>query len=249
MARCLGFPSVVSTIRAEHEMYDSFELRYEIMNQSDINNLLQFNMKRFFFLGVTLMVSAAMLMTACKKDEVNNSGNNINIENPGGGGDEGGGGTAVGYVDLELPSGTKWKSVNETGGYNGFYTFDEAVSTFGDKLPTKEQLEELIENCTWEWQNNGYKVSASNGNSIFLPAAGQGGCSNISDVSALDEVGYYWSSTPYNDEAAWYLCFFLDEIFMDSEDSCNGQSVRLVQKQILGRPGTLSARTVLLCSL
>ena len=45
------------------------------------------------------------------------------------------------------------------------------------RMPTKEECEELLENCTWNWttQNgvNGYKVtSKKNGNSIFLPAAG-----------------------------------------------------------------------------
>ena len=98
-------------------------------------NEITFIMKRFLLLGITLLVSVAMLMTACKKDEPNKN----NTETP-----------DTDYVDLGLPSGTKWKSANETGGYNGFYTFDEAVSTFGDKLPTKEQFEELKNNCTWE---------------------------------------------------------------------------------------------------
>ena len=47
------------------------------------------------------------------------------------------------YVDLRLPSGTKWKSSNET----GFYTYEKAVNTFGDKLPTKKQCEELKDKC------------------------------------------------------------------------------------------------------
>lgn len=57
------------------------------------------------------------------------------------------------------------------------------------RIPTKEELEELINNCTWTWTtqkevydtregqrvftNNGYKVTSNiNGNSIFLPASG-----------------------------------------------------------------------------
>ena len=48
----------------------------------------------------------------------------------------------VGYVDLGLPSGTYWKESNES----GFYNYDNAVSKFGDKLPTKEQLERYTEN-------------------------------------------------------------------------------------------------------
>ncbi|MCQ2271186.1 MAG: hypothetical protein MJZ72_00120 [Bacteroidales bacterium] len=38
------------------------------------------------------------------------------------------------YVDLGLPSGTKWKDKNES----GFYDYDAAVRSFGSKLPTKE---------------------------------------------------------------------------------------------------------------
>ena len=50
-----------------------------------------------------------------------------------------------GYVDLGLPSGTLWKNANE-GGDDALYTYDEAVSMFGDKLPTKEQLKKYTEN-------------------------------------------------------------------------------------------------------
>ena len=174
-------------------------------------------MKRFFLLGITLMVSVAMLMTACKKDEVKNNGNN------------GGGGTAAGYVDLGLPSGTKWKSVNETGGYNGFYTFDEAVSLFGDKLPTKEQMEELIDLCTWTWQNGGYKVTGTNGNSIDLPAAGSRDCDG--NVDCVGAHGSYWTSTPSESGQAWYFDFMSDnQMGMDDYVYCYGFSIRLVQE-------------------
>ena len=64
-------------------------------------------------------------------------------------------------------------------------------------IPSKEEMEELIDNCTWTWtaQNgvNGYKVtSKTNGNSIFLPAAG------YRYDSSLNFAGYgglYWSSS------------------------------------------------------
>ena len=49
----------------------------------------------------------------------------------------------TGYVDLGLPSGTLWKGKNE----GGWYTYEEAISMFGNLLPTKEQFEELIN--TW----------------------------------------------------------------------------------------------------
>ena len=61
-------------------------------------------------------------------------------------------------------------------------------------MPTYTEQNELLENCTWTWtaQNgvNGYLVaSKTNGNSIFLPAAGS------RNVNNAGEVGHYWSSS------------------------------------------------------
>ncbi|MBR0453901.1 MAG: InlB B-repeat-containing protein [Bacteroidales bacterium] len=156
------------------------------------------------------------------------------------------------YVDLGLPSGTKWAICNlgatapegygdyfawgeiapkddfswetykycngsETSltkycdnssyGYNGFtdnktildLSDDAARANWGGKwrIPTKAEQDELRNNCTWTLttQNgvNGYKVtSKTNGNSIFLPAAG----TRIgTSVSGVGSYGYYWSSS------------------------------------------------------
>lgn len=181
---------------------------------------------RFFSMMCVLALAIGSL-TGCHKDETENSNNGNNNGNGGSG--NGGGGATAGYVDLGLPSGTKWNSANETGGYNGFYTYDEAVNAFGDKLPTKEQFEELKENCTWEWQNNGgYKVTGTNGNSIVLPAAGDRNCGG--DVDNVGSVGYYWSSTPFDSVHAWSLNFFgSDGVDMDFNGRCYGFAVRLVQ--------------------
>ena len=51
------------------------------------------------------------------------------------------------------------------------------VNLGGDwRMPTKEEMQELINKCTWEWMQingiNGYKVIGPSGKSIFLPAAG-----------------------------------------------------------------------------
>ena len=64
------------------------------------------------------------------------------------------------------------------------------------RMPTKAELDELRSNCTWTWttQNdvNGYKVtSKTNGNSIFLPAAGWRQETSFYDSSN----GRYWSSS------------------------------------------------------
>ncbi|MBE6319530.1 MAG: DUF1566 domain-containing protein [Bacteroidales bacterium] len=76
---------------------------------------------------------------------------------------------------------------------------DAATVNWGGawRMPTDAELTELREQCTWTWtsQNgvNGYKVtSKSNGNSIFLPAAG------YRHDSSFDGAGWhgdYWSSS------------------------------------------------------
>ena len=77
------------------------------------------------------------------------------------------------------------------------------------RLPTKAEMQELIDNCTWEWttQNGvrGCKVTGPNGNSIFLPAAnGRSG----SSPSVAGSRGRYWSSTPYDSSNSAYHLYF-----------------------------------------
>ncbi len=130
------------------------------------------------------------------------------------------------YVDLGLPSGTLWYSKNEGGDY-ARYTYDEAISNFGSKLPTKEQLEELESQCTWTWTGSGYKVVGPNGNSIYLPAAGYRNC--LGDVYGVGVDGYYWSSTPSGSVSAYYLDFSSGGVYVDDFYRCYSRSVRLVQ--------------------
>ena len=128
------------------------------------------------------------------------------------------------YVDLGLPSGTLWKSKNEKGMY---YTYDEAVSQFGDKLPTREQFAELQAFCTWTWNGKGYVVKGDNGNSIILQAAGVRDCTG--GVDGVGTFGNYWSSTPNDSDYAWNLYFGSSKVGMDASYRCDGKSVRLVQ--------------------
>lgn len=76
---------------------------------------------------------------------------------------------------------------------------DAAAANWGGlwRMPTIEECQELINNCTAEWirQNGVYGcklTSRKNGNSIFLPAAGiraSGG------VLTWEGIGVYWSSS------------------------------------------------------
>ena len=130
----------------------------------------------------------------------------------------------AGFVDLGLPSGTLWKTENES----DFFTYEEALSRFGKNLPSKEDLEELKSECKWSWTGSGMKVTGPNGNSINLPAAG---CRNsFGGVRhSVGSRGYYWSSTPNGSRSAWYLHFFSDEVGIKDTYRGDGRSVRLVQ--------------------
>ena len=128
------------------------------------------------------------------------------------------------WVDLGLPSGTLWKDKNEEG---EFYTYEQAVNKFGNSLPTKEQIEELQNQCQWTWTGSGYKVVGPNGKSIYLPAEGRRSCNG--SVDYVGSIGSYWSSIPYGSASAWDLYFYSGEVYVLNDGRCSGQSVRLVQ--------------------
>ena len=67
------------------------------------------------------------------------------------------------------------------------------------KIPTKEQFEELIDECDWSWDGYGYKIiSTTNGRQIYLPKIdGKIGNENTSDYS-------YWTSTKGDDNNKAY---------------------------------------------
>ena len=114
--------------------------------------------------------------------------------------------------------------------------YDVARNKWGAtwRLPTKDELEELEKNCSWEWTNinrvNGYKVtSGKNGNSIFLPAAGfQSSSSN----KYQGTFAYYWSSTPEinNDYRAWLITLSRGTHRIDRLNRKEGYSVRPVSE-------------------
>lgn len=132
------------------------------------------------------------------------------------------------YVDLGLPSGTLWKSRNE----NRWYTYNGALLQYGDKLPSKEQMEELVNYCRWTWIGNGYRVDGPNGNFIVLPVSGyqsfSAGESGCGEFHYLDEAGYYWTSTAGRSRTAWFLNFYSQGVNVDNYEQSNEYSVRLV---------------------
>lgn len=69
---------------------------------------------------------------------------------------------------------------------------DAATANWGAawRIPTNEEIKELVDKCTWEFEGNGYKVTGPNGNSIFLPAAGY---RYGNEVVGAGNAGYYAS--------------------------------------------------------
>ena len=102
------------------------------------------------------------------------------------------------------------------------------------RMPTIAEQNELLNNCTWvcTTQNGvkGYKVtSKTNGNSIFLPAAGG---RNGTDFFSSGRYGYYWSSSLYEGASslACYLYFISGDYGWDNSSRYYGLSVRPVSK-------------------
>lgn len=129
------------------------------------------------------------------------------------------------YVDLGLPSGTKWKSSNQS----GYYDYDGAVKAFGNSMPTVEQWHELKTKCRWEWQNNNAKVTGPNGKSIILSAEGY---YDYEDGRASSSSsGYYWSRTPSHHGTSMYLRFnsYDEKVDMNEYNRGRGHSIRLVK--------------------
>lgn len=137
------------------------------------------------------------------------------------------------YVDLGLPSGIKWATLNigastssNSGSYfaygesktKSFYSqsnyinnswTDAASLNWGGtwRVPEVNEFSELINYCSWKWSSvngvQGYTVTGPNGNSIFFPTTGL----YLDSTKQSTDMGYYWSGSRWNDIAAWRLNF------------------------------------------
>lgn len=135
------------------------------------------------------------------------------------------------WIDLGLPSGTKWRCCNEGASspeaYGGYFTFGQ-VST----APTRNQIKELVENSTYQWTTvngvNGVKFTGPNGGTIFLPAAGY---RFDGELYYAGSYGYYWSSTLYESDPdyAYHLHFYSGYAYWNGRNRDYGLSVRPVR--------------------
>lgn len=185
-----------------------------------------------------------------------------------------------GFVDLGLPSGTKWSTCNigaqKPSEYGDYFAWGElkpksnydwancfdCIDDYGGnwkvynsdgrkqitpksghdtarenwkgtwRMPTMQEMEELIKNCKWTWATNnghiGYSVKGVNGHTIFFPAANY-----RMGTSSFDGVcGVYWSNTldHLGSSDAMSLLFGDSGAYTFSEPRKNGLSIRPVSK-------------------
>ncbi|MCF0178213.1 MAG: BACON domain-containing protein [Bacteroidales bacterium] len=113
------------------------------------------------------------------------------------------------YVDLGLPSGTKWcaynKGATRIGGNGNTYTGTQSDQC---NCPSQAQANELISKCTWKYTTldgvTGYQVTGPNGNNIFFPST------PTVIMGGYSQQGMYiWvkgnPNPSYYDEAQYYL--------------------------------------------
>ena len=139
----------------------------------------------------------------------------------------------------ELATLTKYNISTDYGTVDNLTTLDAVDDAAavrlgnGVRIPTMDEWIELAYNTTTEWttQNGvaGYRLTASNGNSLFLPAAG---FLYGSDHDCADSSGHYWSASldtdiPYG---ARYFYFDSEDWGEGSGYRFSGASVRAVKK-------------------
>ncbi|MBR3487763.1 MAG: hypothetical protein IKH33_00425 [Bacteroidales bacterium] len=126
-------------------------------------------------------------------------------------------------------------------GYNGFTDWlttlqpgdDAATANYGGRTPTKEEWQELANNTTRQWTTingvNGWCFTGTNGNSLFLPAAGRRWGSSLYYAGVS---GYYWSSSLLTDYPiyAWYFYYDSDGQSVHGDLRDRGFAVRAVRQ-------------------
>jgi hypothetical protein len=113
--------------------------------------------------------------------------------------------------------------------------YDAATAIMGSdwQMPTFDQMRELLDSCTWTYttQNNvqGYIVTGTNGNSIFIPSVG----TKANDyVSGSGQSAYYWTGDAPEGHAgfAWQLSGYQEYTSIVSGHPYYGCPVRAVAK-------------------
>ena len=121
-------------------------------------------------------------------------------------------------------------TVNITGDENR----DIAKKLWGDewRLPNEKEVQELL-SCTWTWdaEKGGYTVTGTNGNSIFIEAAGQRELENIKDQSL---IGYYWTGVFNKEDDSQAFALRFDNV--DKTLEAVRRSLGLAIRPVFGKP-------------
>ena len=100
------------------------------------------------------------------------------------------------------------------------------------QMPSLEQVNELINECSHQWSVvggvNGMVFTGKNNNSIFLPAGGK----RIDfSLNSKDSYGFYWSDTEYDRSTAYYIYFYDGNLGTSRGGMYIGHLVRPVQSE------------------
>lgn len=113
--------------------------------------------------------------------------------------------------------------------------YDAAHTLLGNgwRMPTKEEVVELLTICTPEWMTvngvEGARLTAPNGKSIFLPAAGY---RFEKELKYTREYGRYWSGSVETSNTLFGVDIFFDSAQIKDLDSYrrNGFPIRAVKE-------------------
>lgn len=147
-----------------------------------------------------------------------------------------------GHEWVDMGTSVMWATTNvgaaSATNYGDFYSWkggkSDAVKKWGGKwrMPTAEEYRELVSKCKLTWTGNTAKITAKNGNVLYLPAYGY--LQNSSLTSGATETsshGYYWTGDhdSYEDDA---ICFSLwidhHGAYTSSKKQWYGMFIRLV---------------------
>ena len=133
-------------------------------------------------------------------------------------------------------------TVKDIGDDISMTAYDAAFMNWGGtwRMPTHDEVEELVENCTWKWMTvngvNGMQATGPSGETIFFPASGyRAGTKTYSS----GYFGSYWTSThseSYNSGGgytlgtgnAYYLSVSKTKAFVDNYYQNEGYTIRAV---------------------
>ncbi len=130
-------------------------------------------------------------------------------------------GSVTGW-DNTTPTGTKWEPANNP-------------CPAGWQVPSIAQIDELLDITTDSWISDYYgtgtagRIFTDGTNSLFFPAAGM----RFSDEGLLmnSQNGYYWSSTMYDNQAAYILQFGSNTTKTQVLINTSGKSMRCVKTE------------------